>query len=67
LHSSNKFYPKTHGQKRSWNPNDYPRGAVEEELSECKKSVYLEKNHELEFKYVRELSKEGLLLLEGRI
>jgi len=49
---SNKYYPAAHSFQRPWNASEYARGAVEEELAQCKKSVYLEKRNQLEFKYM---------------
>jgi len=49
---SNKYYPAAHSFQRQWNASEYARGAVEEELAQCKKSVYLEKSNQLEFKYM---------------
>jgi len=51
---SNKYYPTGHANKRPWNSSDYPTGAVEGELIKCQKSVFMEKSHQLEFKYVSE-------------
>jgi len=51
---SNKYYPAEHTYKRQWNSSDYPRGAVEEELINCKKLVYMERSDQLEFKYMSE-------------
>jgi len=50
MRRSNKYYPAAHSFKRPWNASEYARGAVEEELAQCKKSVYLEKSNQLEFK-----------------
>jgi len=52
--ASNKYYPPSHTYKRPWNSNEYARGAVEEELVKCQKSVYLEQSNQLEFEYISE-------------
>jgi len=54
MHRSNKYYPSGHTYKRPWKPSDYPRGAVEEKLTQCQKSVFLEPSNQLEFKYMSE-------------
>jgi len=51
---SNKHYPSGHLYKRPWKSINYLRGAVEEELTQCHKSVYLEQSNQLEFKYMSE-------------
>jgi len=51
---SNKYYPSPHLYRRQWISSEYARGAVEEELVQSKKSVYLEKSNQLEFKYMSE-------------
>jgi len=51
---SNKYYPAEHTHKRPWNSSEYPTGAVEEELVQCQKSVYMERSDQLEFKYISE-------------
>jgi len=58
MNPSNKYYPSAHTYKRQWNSSDYPRGAVEEELIKCQKSVYLEQSNQLEFKYMSESYKK---------
>jgi len=50
----NKFYPDAHTYKRPWNYSNYPLGAVEEELINCQKSVYVEQSDQLEFQYMSE-------------
>jgi len=54
LDPSHKYYPSAHKYNRPWNSSDYARGAVEEELIQCQKSVYLEQSNQLEFKYISE-------------
>jgi len=49
---SKKYYPAAHSFQRPWNASEYARGAVKDELAQCKKSVYLEKSNQLEFKYM---------------
>jgi len=51
---SNKYYPSGHSYERPWDHSDYPRGASEEELIQCQRSVYLERSNQLEFKYMSE-------------
>jgi len=58
LNPSYNHYPPDHSYKRPWKPNDYARGAVEEELVQCQKSVYLERSNQLEFKYMSENYKQ---------
>jgi len=47
----NKHVPSEHLYKRPWKPSEYLKGAIEEELIQCQKSVYLEQSNQLEFKY----------------
>jgi len=54
MNTSNKYYPAAQTYKRFWNSSDYPRGAVEEELVKCQRSVYMERSNQLEFKYMSE-------------
>jgi len=54
MNPSNKFYPPAHAHKRPWNSSEYLRGAVEEEIVKCQKSVYLEQSNQLEFNYMSE-------------
>jgi len=54
MRPSNKFYPQEHTYKRHWNYSEYPKGAVEEELINCQKSVYMEKSDQLEYHYMSE-------------
>jgi len=62
---ANKHYPSPHLYRRPWNYSDYLRGTVEEELIQCKKSVYLEKNNQLEFQYMSEnYPKKGFYYLK---
>jgi len=51
---SNSHNPSVHSYKRPWKSSDYPCGAVEEELILCGKSVFLDKNNQLEFQYMME-------------
>jgi len=54
MNTSNKYYPAAQTYKRFWTSSDYPRGAIEEELIKCQRSVYMERSNQLEFKYMSE-------------
>jgi len=65
---SNRYYPAGHTYKRPWNSSDYPTGAVEEELINCKKLVYMERSDQLEFKYMSEnYRKKRFYYLEDKL
>jgi len=68
LASSNPNYIARHPFKRPWPSQKYVKFAVEEELIQCKKSLYLEKNTESEFQYLSQIYPEkGFYYLKGDI
>jgi len=48
----NKHFPSVPGSELLRNSTNYARSAIEEELVQCKKSIYLESSKQFEFKYM---------------
>jgi len=49
---ANKHFITGHKFRRNWTSNNYLLGSVEEELVQCRKSVYIERSDQLEFQYI---------------